>query len=91
MEYYALLASRKISTEAMKKFFIIALLLCNFSAYAFQDQDVYLPDGTKIIIKKNKAYYSCKGKTIFLPDGRYLLADGVRLSIKRERIVELNN
>ncbi len=91
MEYYALLTSRNITIEVMKKFFIIASLLLNFSAYAFQDQVVYLPDGTKINIIKDKAYYSCKGKTTLLPDGRYLLADGVGLSVNGKTVVELSN
>lgn len=74
----------------MKKFLIIASLLCSFAAHAVQDQTVYLPDGTRVVIKKNKAYYSCKGRTTFLPDGRYLLADGSKLTVKRSRIIELD-
>ena len=57
-KYYDLLAFRKLMIEEMKKFLIIASLLSSFSASAITDQTVYLPDGTQIIVRKNKAYYS---------------------------------
>lgn len=72
----------------MKKFLLIASIVCSLTAHAFQDQNVYLPDGTQIKIVKDKAYYNCKGKIVPLPDGRYLLADGSKLTVRKSRIVE---
>ena len=74
--------------RVMKKFLLIASILFSLAAHAITDQNVYLPDGTQIKIRDDKAYYSCKGKTVPLPDGRYLLADGSKLTVKRSRIVE---
>ncbi len=72
-------------------------LYLSFSAATAQEKDsdqetlVHLPDGTEITIIKDKAYYECKGKVVLLPDGRYLLADGSKLTIKKSKITEFRD
>lgn len=90
MKYYDLLAAEKFMVKDMKKFLVVCLLGLSFASQAFQDQTLYLPDGTQINIVNDKAYYRCKRKTVLLPDGRYLLADGSKLTIKKSEIVELS-
>jgi hypothetical protein len=74
----------------MKKIiFLLILILPIF--FSFSEENyfiVHLPDGTEIKIEEDKAYYRCKDKEQLLPDGRYLLADGSKLTIKKSKIIE---
>jgi len=64
-------------------------LSANFAAAESEEYIVHLPDGTEIKIDDKQAYYRCKGKIVLLPDGAYLLADGSKLTVSHQKIVEL--
>jgi len=76
-----------------KRFLLITtLLLTNVSISSKIEEPyiVHLPDGTEIKIEGKQAYYPCKGKIVLLPDGAYLLADGSRLTVRHQKIIELD-
>ena len=50
----------------------------------------YLPDGTEIKIRKDRAYYYCRGKYLLLPDADYMLADGSSLTVEEGKVTDLD-
>jgi hypothetical protein len=76
-----------------KLLLVLSLLSVNLLVFAEAEIESYivrLPDGTEIKIDGNQAYYRCKGKIILLPDGAYLLADGSKLTVNNQKIIELD-
>jgi hypothetical protein len=73
--------------------FIVLLLAPIFNSVADQKKSAeirsYLPDGTEIRIRNDKAYYYCKGKFMLLPDEAYMLADGSLFTVSKGKITEL--
>ena len=60
----------------------------SYAKNEYADLNSYLPDGTEIKIRNDKAYYYCRGKFRLLPDEAYMLADGSLLTVKDGQIVE---
>ena len=80
----------------LRIFILIALLFSCPSSFAKKVDDDehrvqhrinFLPDGTEIKFENKRVYYVCGNKWKPMPKGKYMLADGTVIKVKKGKLI----